>query len=488
MSTRRRRATMALGAAGLIVAGGGGIATATTAPPTSAGGTGAVDYMWTPNPDVLAGAEGDVNIIAWAGYVEDGSTDPAVDWVTPFEDITGCAVNTKIGNTSDEMVQLMQSGEYDGVSASGDATERLMAGDEVDRDRRRRVHELPADLRRPEAAAVELARRRAVRHPARSRRQPAGVQHRHVRRRRARLVERDVRRRHAGRRRDLGVRQPDLHRRRRGVPDGHPARPRHHQPVRPRRRPARRRDRAARGAEAAHRPVLVGVHRPADRARGRHRARRHDVAGTSSTWPRPTAPRSTRVKPVEGATGWSDTWMLSSKAAHPNCMKLWMDWITSPWANAQVAEWFGEAPSNRDSCELTANPDHCDDLPRRRDRLLDGRLVLDHADVGVPRRPHRRRVHARTRSGSTPGTRCARSRVTTPIVQTAGGTAPRSPQRTAGPVRAVNRLFRRSRALSAGALVGPAVLWLVVDLRRVAAAADRGRRLQDRRLHVPDHE
>ena len=40
-------------------------------------------------------------------------------------------------------------------------------------------------------------------------------------------------------------------------------------------------------------------------------------------------------------------------------MLLWMDWITSPWANAQVAEWFGEAPSNRESCALTANPDHC---------------------------------------------------------------------------------------------------------------------------------
>ena len=51
--------------------------------------------------------------------------------------------------------------------------------------------------------------------------------------------------------------------------------------------------------------------------------------------------------------------MLSTKAAHPNCMKLWMDWITSPWANAQVAEWCGEAPANRDSCGLTANPDHC---------------------------------------------------------------------------------------------------------------------------------
>ena len=68
------------------------------------------------------------------------------------------------------------------------------------------------------------------------------------------------------------------------------------------------------------------------------------------------------VKPVEGSTGWSDTWMLSSKAAHPNCMKLWMDWISSPWANAQATEYFGEAPSNAESCGLTANPSHCADF------------------------------------------------------------------------------------------------------------------------------
>ncbi len=51
--------------------------------------------------------------------------------------------------------------------------------------------------------------------------------------------------------------------------------------------------------------------------------------------------------------------MVSTQAANPNCALLWNDWITSPWANAQVAEWFGEAPSNRESCALTANPDHC---------------------------------------------------------------------------------------------------------------------------------
>ncbi len=76
--------------------------------------------------------EGQVNLIAWAGYVEDGSTDPKVDWVSDFEKQTGCQVNVKLGNTSDEMVTLMRTGKYDGVSASGDATLRLIAGGDVD--------------------------------------------------------------------------------------------------------------------------------------------------------------------------------------------------------------------------------------------------------------------------------------------------------------------------------------------------------------------
>ena len=82
-------------------------------------------------PSAVGPGEGELNIIVWAGYAEDGSTDPAVDWVTPFEKETGCAVNVKTGNSSDEMVQLMQTGEYDGVSASGDATTRLIEGGEV---------------------------------------------------------------------------------------------------------------------------------------------------------------------------------------------------------------------------------------------------------------------------------------------------------------------------------------------------------------------
>src|SRR3954462_10203223 len=81
--------------------------------------------------DKLGKGEGKVNLIAWAGYVESGQTDPKGDWVTPFEKQTGCKVNVKVGNTSDEMVTLMRTGQYDGVSASGDATLRLIAGGDV---------------------------------------------------------------------------------------------------------------------------------------------------------------------------------------------------------------------------------------------------------------------------------------------------------------------------------------------------------------------
>ncbi len=66
------------------------------------------------------------------GYAEDGSTDPKVDWVTPFEKATGCQVNVKNGLTSDDMVSLMKTGQYDVVSASGDASLRMIASGDVE--------------------------------------------------------------------------------------------------------------------------------------------------------------------------------------------------------------------------------------------------------------------------------------------------------------------------------------------------------------------
>ena len=75
--------------------------------------------------------EGEVSIVAWAGYIERGDTDPAFDWVTEFEAETGCNVVVKTAATSDEMVALMNEGNYDLVTASGDASLRLIAGGRV---------------------------------------------------------------------------------------------------------------------------------------------------------------------------------------------------------------------------------------------------------------------------------------------------------------------------------------------------------------------
>jgi putative spermidine/putrescine transport system substrate-binding protein len=65
------------------------------------------------------------------------------------------------------------------------------------------------------------------------------------------------------------------------------------------------------------------------------------------------------VLPSEGSTAWSDTWMISSKAKHPNCMYRWLDHITSPSVQAQVAQYFGEAPANPKAC-ADAEKGFCD--------------------------------------------------------------------------------------------------------------------------------
>ncbi|HSI05488.1 MAG TPA: extracellular solute-binding protein, partial [Myxococcota bacterium] len=82
-------------------------------------------------PAAANSGEGEVSIVAWPGYIERGTTDKAYDWVTKFEQDTGCKVNVKTAGTSDEMVALMNQGGYDLVTASGDASLRLIAGKTV---------------------------------------------------------------------------------------------------------------------------------------------------------------------------------------------------------------------------------------------------------------------------------------------------------------------------------------------------------------------
>ena len=79
----------------------------------------------------LGKGEGQVDIVAWAGYIERGATDKAFDWVTEFEKKTGCKVTVKTAGTSDEMVALMNEGGFDLVTASGDASSRLIRGKKI---------------------------------------------------------------------------------------------------------------------------------------------------------------------------------------------------------------------------------------------------------------------------------------------------------------------------------------------------------------------
>ena len=129
MTTRMRPLAAILGAAALtLVAACGTQGSSST-------GTAAQGDAFTP-PDVpmqqsMGTMEGSVNILAWPGYAEDGSNDPKVDWVTPFEQQTGCKANVKYFGTSDEAVNLIKTGGYDVVSASGDASLRLVAAGDV---------------------------------------------------------------------------------------------------------------------------------------------------------------------------------------------------------------------------------------------------------------------------------------------------------------------------------------------------------------------
>jgi putative spermidine/putrescine transport system substrate-binding protein len=71
------------------------------------------------------------------------------------------------------------------------------------------------------------------------------------------------------------------------------------------------------------------------------------------------SPASHGFLPTEGATGSATTWMIGNAAQHPNCMYRWLDWMISPKINALVAEWLGEAPAQRKSCSLTEDAKFC---------------------------------------------------------------------------------------------------------------------------------
>jgi len=311
-------------------------------------------------PTELGEGEGEVNLIAWAGYVEDGSTDPKVDWVSDFEKETGCEVNVKIGNTSDEMVQLMRTGDYDGVSASGDATLRLIDGGDVApvntdlvpnyadvydslKDQGfnsvdgqmygiphgRGANLLMYDTQDVKPAPTSLS---AVFDPAEASKYAGKV------------TAYDSPIYIADAALYLMATQPDL-----GITN-----------------PYELDEDQFNAAIELLKEQNANVGEYWSDYTKEIQAFANGDSEIGTTWQvikqllEADGANVEAVLPEEGSTGWSDTWMISSEAEHPNCMYMWMDHIISPEANAQVAEWFGEAPSNEKACAETADPKHCD--------------------------------------------------------------------------------------------------------------------------------
>ena len=321
---------------------------------SSGGGSSSDDNA----PTKLGKGEGEVDLIAWAGYVEDGSTDPAVDWVSDFEKQTGCKVNVKIGNTSDEMVTLMRTGNYDGVSASGDATLRLIAGGDVDpvnTDLVPNYKDVFEGLKMKawnsvDGVAYGIPHGRGANllmyntdtvTPAPT---SWGAVFDDASAYKGKVTAYDSPIYIADAALYLMKTQPDL-----GIKN-----------------PYSLDDKQFTAAVDLLKAQNANIGEYWSDYTKEIQAFKNGDSVIGTTWQiivnlaQADKAKVKAILPSEGATGWSDTWMVAAKSPHKTCAYLWLDHIISPTANAQVAEWFGEAPANSKSCAETADPKHCD--------------------------------------------------------------------------------------------------------------------------------
>jgi putative spermidine/putrescine transport system substrate-binding protein len=300
--------------------------------------------------------EGAVSILAWPGYAEDGSTDKSVDWVTPFEKATGCKATVKYFNTSDEAVNLMKGGQYDVVSASGDATLRLIASGDVapvNTDLVPNYRDVAPFLKQQQFNSVKG--------------QMYGIPHGWG----ANLLmyrKQDVRpaptswsavfddaSKYAGKvtayDSPIYIADAALYLMK-------------HQPALGIKDPYALDEKQLTAAVNLLKKQKANISEYWSDYTKEVSAFKSGSSVIGTTWQvianltNAETPVGA-VLPSEGATGWSDTWMVSSKSQHPNCAYKWMDYIISPKANAQVAEYFGEAPANLKACQQTSDKNFC---------------------------------------------------------------------------------------------------------------------------------
>ena len=301
--------------------------------------------------------EGVVDIVAWPGYIERGQTDPAFDWVTGFEEKTGCQVRIKTAGTSDEMVALMNEGGFDLVTASGDASLRLIAG--------KRVQEVNTDLV-PSWNTVDPRLQSAPWHTVEGKHYGVPYQWGSN----VLMYNTEV------------FKEPptswSVVFEETTLPDG---------------KSNKGRVQAFDGpiyiADAAlylktHKPEL-GIEDPYDLTQDQYNAALELLRGqrkivnrywhdpfiqiddftnegvvASSAWPfqvnllRSKEQPVASVVPQEGATGWADTTMMHADAPHPNCAYMWLEHSINPKLQGDLAAWFGSVPVVLDACKGNA--------------------------------------------------------------------------------------------------------------------------------------
>jgi len=301
--------------------------------------------------------EGQLDLIAWPGYIERGQSDKAYDWVTQFEKDTGCKVNVKTAATSDEMVALMNQGGYDLVTASGDASLRLVAGKKVQ----------PVDLARvPAYATVDDRLKGAPWYNVDGK--PYGVPYQwgpnvllyntkafkeapkswavvfeeqklaDGKSNKGRVQAYDGPIYVADAALYLMKKKPDL-----GIKDPYEL---------------------SEAQYAAALEVLRAqkklVHRYWHDATVQMNDFKNEGVAASSSWGYMVNALVAEKQPVastipeEGSTGWADTTMLHTDAKHPNCAYKWMEHSLKPEVQIALSEWFGSAPVVPAACKTKA--------------------------------------------------------------------------------------------------------------------------------------
>jgi putative spermidine/putrescine transport system substrate-binding protein len=288
--------------------------------------------------------EGHLNLIAWEGYAQP-------EWVKPFEKQTGCQVNTKYAGTSSEMVSLMANGgggQYDLVSASGDADLRLIYAGDV---RPININLMPSwkqfhpFLKAPGfntiggkhyGVSYEFGPNVLLYSTKVFQKAPTSWSVLYSKKFAGRITVPDNPIQIADAALYLSKTKPSL-----GITDPYEL--------------TTPQFNAAVSLLKSEHPLIKKYWALASQEISLFQSKTTVVG---AAWPYQTNTlRAANVAvadtiPSQGATGWADTWMLATKAPDPNCAYKWMQWVTTPKVQAEEAVYFGETPANKLACPI----------------------------------------------------------------------------------------------------------------------------------------